>query len=290
MDDMLFSPEKHWRTFRKKGKLICVPRNELYVLHYRLKQYFDRRTHLLSTAVAAWSRGCSIIENARRHECSRSGLRLDMQNAFESVEATHVYRYLLRACSKVGDFPPALLFSKDECWVLSRLLTYRGRLRKGSPVSQVVFNMVCTELDEELLQMVRAYRGTVYSRYGDDLCFSSPEKALSGLLVADIHHILESHHVVLNQQKTREFKNGRLHLPGVSVVDGELYPSLRYLEKMSRTPLDSLSAEQQAGHRGHLRQFHPNNVPRRLLKLRDGPSTKKEWPQHDLFELSDIPF
>jgi hypothetical protein len=62
--------------------------------------------------------------------------------------------------------------------LISRLTTFNGRLPMGSPTSPVLSNLAFQEEDKALLSRSRE-KGWLYTRYADDLTFSSREAAMS---------------------------------------------------------------------------------------------------------------
>ena len=59
--------------------------------------------------------------------------------------------------------------------MLAQLTCYQGKLPQGAPTSPVMTNLICNILDMRLLNIAKKYR-VVYTRYADDLTFSTNDK------------------------------------------------------------------------------------------------------------------
>ena len=58
--------------------------------------------------------------------------------------------------------------------VLAHLCCFKGYLPQGAPTSPVISNMICAQMDSQLQRLAKANRST-YSRYADDLTFSTTQ-------------------------------------------------------------------------------------------------------------------
>lgn len=116
--------------------------------------------------------GFSIVTNARRHLGSRHVAAFDVEGAFPSTPATAV-RVALASGLHDADLPTS--------WIepLLELTTLRGALPQGAPTSPDLFSLVMYPVDVEMERLARRFHGR-YTRYADDLIFSSPER-LRGL-------------------------------------------------------------------------------------------------------------
>lgn len=267
---MIDEQEKHWDWNRDYAK----PTGQLLRFHEIWKRKLTD-TSFWGPAVTAYKPGASILLNANPHRHNRSALVLDMRKAFESIKTKHVYRWLYSFQTRQGmhgtreassRFSGAY-FTKDEAWVLARLFTFRGRLRRGSPVMPHIFNLMCDRFDKNLLGMLEwLHPKIVYTRYGDDMCFSSPEDTFPEAAEQKIREILMMYNVGLNERKTRRFSNGVIELPGVVVVRGRLQPRGEYLRKIADGTLGHEDTRF-TGHIGFVRQFKRKDRPRILREI-----------------------
>lgn len=151
----------------------------------------------LHDATFAYRRGLSIRQCADQHVGARWLLKMDLHNFFGTIDESRVYGVLLalgypallafemaRVCTRV--FPP----KKELPWLVGRGLErydtpYRGALPQGAPTSGALANAIGFRLDLELRAIADA-NGLVYTRYSDDLTFSSSSEfnreSVSGLV------------------------------------------------------------------------------------------------------------
>lgn len=213
----------------------------------------------------AFERCSSIVLNAKRHYGNRSSLVLDIKNAFASIEAKHIYR-----CFK-------MFLPDDLAWVMSRVFTYRGRLRQGPSASPQVFNLVMKKFDLKIARSVGAPivpsvvceynkrkrmiecnepRPTmVYTRYGDDLCFSSPKDHFPREIEECIRASVKEAGFRLNQKRMLGAK-GVLRFPGVVMVNGCVQPDDSALERFASAILEfGENSKVVNGYKSYLQQF-----------------------------------
>jgi RNA-directed DNA polymerase len=100
--------------------------------------------------------------------------------------------------------------------LLSRFVTIDGSLLLGLATSPAIANVLCLPIDKELSELVQKLEAT-YSRYADDISFSSNEN------IPDIETIklcLQKNKFELAESKTRKSKLGQSHyVTGLSVSD-----------------------------------------------------------------------
>lgn len=118
------------------------------------------------SAATAYLTGSSIRKNAEIHSSGRFLLRLDLKDFFPSLTSEHIAGYIARN--------PALFVGWDgEDTAFASAISCRwGRLTIGAPSSPAWSNILCCSLDAEIAGFC-AERGIAYSRYADDLFFST---------------------------------------------------------------------------------------------------------------------
>ena len=181
----------------------------------------DLRVH---DAATAYEHGRGILLNAERHLDSRFLLRMDFTEFFPSLTSADLETLLGKAKS-LGRLDPS--WSLDDTSLLVRLVTRFGRLVIGAPTSPKLSNALCFEMDEILLALSKRY-DCVYTRYADDLFFSSRIPNVLAhveteviLLVAGLAH---PNNLKLNLSKTRHSSmRGRRVVTGIVLTcDGKL--------------------------------------------------------------------
>jgi RNA-directed DNA polymerase len=185
---------------KKKGRArkICAPdtvlRKAQKHINYFLQAYylwikppaaygFVINPHYLGTF-------CNIVENARQHTGKKYVFNIDLKDFFDSITARQV-KELFR--SDLFDY------NEEIASALTFLTTYKGRLPTGAPTSPVLANFVCYRLDAELSALATQYAFT-YTRYADDLTFSSNEK-LSDEVKMKITELIHQNSFTVNEKK-----------------------------------------------------------------------------------------
>ena len=110
----------------------------------------------------------SVRTNASSHLKSKFAINLDIENFFGSISENRIIG-LLKAVG-VDD---------RAAEVVARICCNRGHLPQGAPSSPILSNMTCFRLDKELQRIAKAAH-CIYTRYADDITFSSYQP-LSGL-------------------------------------------------------------------------------------------------------------
>ena len=169
-----------------------------------------------SECVSAFRAGRSILHHAMQHAGKAVVIKMDLQDFFPSVtfpKVEQVFRKLgfagavarqltlltttnLREGREMPEeIPP-------ETQGLSRQETWRA-LPQGSPTSPQLANMAAARLDLRLIGLCKSF-GFHYSRYADDLTFSSPEsKAKASTMIRAVQQIVETSGFWVNAEKTR---------------------------------------------------------------------------------------
>jgi retron-type reverse transcriptase len=172
------SSEKY-RTFeipKQNGgaRIITAPNDSLKVLQQKLsvllqdcldeinmsKGRKDRVSH-------GFKRQRSIITNAREHRNRRYVFNIDLKNFFPSINFGRVRGYFI----KDNNFK----LNEKVATVIAQVACYEDALPQGSPCSPVISNLVTHVLDMHLVRLA-ASCGCTYSRYADDLTFSTNKK------------------------------------------------------------------------------------------------------------------
>ncbi len=115
-------------------------------------------------------RGRSVVSNARRHEGQRVVGNIDLQDFFPTIHLGRIVRALEN---------PPFGMGEDAARVVAQVCCdENGRLPQGAPSSPIVSNIICRTLDDRLQQLARQH-GCRYTRYADDITFSTSRPALS---------------------------------------------------------------------------------------------------------------
>ena len=108
-------------------------------------------------------RGRDAIQNAKQHVGHQYMLTMDIRDCYPSVTVALVKRSLERAG-----------FNRPVAALITKLVTYHGRLPQGAITSAAILNCVLADVGEELLSFACGHSVT-YTRFVDDLCFSGSQ-------------------------------------------------------------------------------------------------------------------
>lgn len=169
-------------------------------------------------------RGHSIITNARNHSNRRFVLNVDIADFFQAINFGRVLGYFL----KNRDF----CLDKNAAVTLAQIACHNNGLPQGAPSSPVISNLITHILDIRLAKIAKNY-GCYYTRYADDLTFSTnlrdfPEKlarldSVSGKWIVgrSLEKAITQSGFALNVSKTRvQLKQSRQDVTGIVVNDG----------------------------------------------------------------------
>jgi hypothetical protein len=108
----------------------------------------------------------------------------------------------------------------DElAFLIANLCCHEGKLPQGAPTSPTLTNAICQRLDRKLTGVAKRF-GCVYSRYADDITFSSMHNVYQddGAFMKELKRIIEKENFTINDSKTRLQKNGyRKEVTGITV-------------------------------------------------------------------------
>lgn len=109
----------------------------------------------------------SIITNARRHRNRRFVFNVDLEDFFPSINFGRVRGFLL----KNKDFA----LHDRVATVIAQIACHENSLPQGSPCSPIISNLIAQVLDMRLVRLA-SIAGCTYSRYADDLTFSTNKR------------------------------------------------------------------------------------------------------------------
>lgn len=149
----------------------------------------------LSLHAEGFRRNRSIVTNSQRHVSQKVVVKLDLKDFFPSITSQRIFGLFL-----------GLGYPRQVASLLTGLTTYKGALPTGAPTSPVLSNLVCRRLDKRLAGVAQKMQFE-YSRYADDLTFSSQNPQLVQL-IPFIQEIIQEEGFEVKTPKTRIQRNG----------------------------------------------------------------------------------
>ena len=168
-----------YKTFeiskRSGGKrTICAPIDALKVIQQKLSillqdcvDEINQAKNLKDRIAHGFKRKRSIITNARQHRNRRHVFNLDLEGFFPSINFGRVRGFFIHDKN--------FALHKDVATVIAQIACYENALPQGSPCSPVISNLIAHVLDMHLVRLASKV-GCTYSRYADDLTFSTNKK------------------------------------------------------------------------------------------------------------------
>lgn len=214
---------------------ICATQGDLKLLQRRLSDYLqdcvseinkesgrddagpnpDRIAH-------GFKRKRSIATNAREHRNRRYVFNADLTDFFGSINFGRVRGYFIS--DKNFQLHPAI------ATLIAQISCFENSLPQGSPCSPVVSNLVGHILDSHLVKLSAQF-GVTYTRYADDLTFSTNDRSFPCGIAIPMHgaehkweagaaltQIVKQSGFSLNAAKSRmQYSNSRQEVTGLVV-------------------------------------------------------------------------
>jgi len=207
-------------------RIINAPSDELKEIQVRLSDLLldcidalNKDKQIQSKLSHGFSRDCSIITNAALHRNKKNVLNIDLKDFFDCFNFGRVRGFFI----KNKDFE----LHEDIATVIAKIACYKNALPQGSPCSPVISNLITHSLDIRLVKLAQRNSAT-YSRYADDITFSTRKPAFSKYLVKEIdgnscagkklNNEITRAGFEINDKKTRvQFKDSRQDVTGLIV-------------------------------------------------------------------------
>ena len=211
---------------------ICAPTRDLKLLQHRLSELLytcsveinTHNRHVEDQEHQGISHGFkpyhSILTNGRAHVTKRFVFNVDLEDFFGSFNFGRVRGFFI----KNKNFQ----LHEKVATGIAQIACYENKLPQGSPCSPVITNLIAHSLDIFLAKLAKS-EGATYSRYADDLTFSSnsPEFPENIAIISEAHRwepgpelqwIVQRNGFGFNEKKTRmQYKDSRQEVTGLTV-------------------------------------------------------------------------
>ncbi|WP_191089363.1 reverse transcriptase family protein [Microbacterium radiodurans] len=192
-------------TIRGKSRFIAAPRPELDAVQRRINLLLYPIDLSLGASPHGYVARRSTLTNARPHVGARFLQKFDVKDYFASITASRI----ATALTELG-------FGSEAATLISRLTSHRLRLPLGARTSPRISNILLIDFDDQMENLARE-QGLRYTRYADDLAFSSQ----IAFDVSDrVEQAIRAAGFELNPMKTKQFKHGQpMFVTGLSIQD-----------------------------------------------------------------------
>ncbi len=230
--------------------LKAIQRTLAYVLHCVYEPH---------KAAMGFVRARSIVDNAQLHAGNNYVYNIDLKDFFPSIDQARVWKTLQLKPFNLNNELNSKLTRVNKKQVSSRLdiantiaslcctemeverkietgeweKVERNVLPQGAPTSPVLTNIICQRLDY-LLSAVAKRFGLKYSRYADDITFSSMHNVYQqdGEFLKELHRIIAEQGFHIKESKTRLQKDGyRKEVTGL-LVNEKVNVQQRYIKEL----------------------------------------------------------
>lgn len=219
---------------KKSGgkRTICAPKSKNFKLILHCLNILLRSLYIPNENAMGFAEGRCIADNASVHVGQNYVFNIDLKDFFTSVDQARVWK---RLQLRPFNFEPQLcnVIAGLCCMKISENGKTRYVLPQGAPTSPIITNMICDQLDQKLSKLAKHF-GLNYSRYADDITFSSMHNVYDpkGKFRKQLQTIIEKHHFTINEAKTRLQKKGaRQEVTGIIVSD-KINVSQKYIRNI----------------------------------------------------------
>jgi RNA-directed DNA polymerase len=176
-------------------------------------------------ASMAYREGISILHNAEKHRANRFFLKMDLKNFFPSVSFND-FIPILREWHK-SEKPKWNLDLDAEELIKKACFYINDRLAIGYPCSPVISNIVMGDFDTKISTLIsnEKYGKVIYTRYADDLVFSTDKKGACSKIKTELIALINSTttpNISVNHNKTRlgSSTGGSASVTGLKICSG----------------------------------------------------------------------
>ena len=240
--------------------------------------------------------GRGIKQNAEKHVDSEYLLKMDISNFFNSLSPNVFFDAIHSQNIRLSKQDREIL--REICfWNRTKRSTGKLVLSVGAPSSPFITNVIMFSFDEKVSKYCEKI-GVTYTRYADDLTFSSKEKNLLQKVREQIVRDLESLYsgvLVINEAKTIfSSKGNNRHVTGIVLTNNNRLSigrrRKRYLSalvhKFKCNELDALDSRMLQGWLSQARHIEPSFYER--LEVKYGKEILKQISSFNI-EVEDEP-
>lgn len=182
----------------------------------------------------------SVVDNSQKHISKNFVYNIDLENFFASFSKKWIYNFLL--------FQFGFNTTKDRKFIALIIATLvcctdaetgEQVLPQGAPTSPFITNMLCYKLDVRLSGLAKRF-GLQYSRYADDITFSSNHNLYKKELIfvsnsifdIELRRIITDFGLKINEKKVRlQVKGNRQEVTGL-IVNSKLNVNRKYINDL----------------------------------------------------------
>jgi len=268
---------KMYHIPKKKGgyRKIFHPSKQSKAIQYVIINHLFKKL-LVHESTMAYKKGFKspIKNHVQLHSKFSFSIRIDFKDFFPSIKAIDLNPYLLKTFNYLND--QDIDDINNICFPKNHI---SAGLPIGAPASPIISNIVMYELDEEISKLAKKINPkSSYSRYADDLIFSSNRKEDCKVFFEELEAILiktKSPSLRINKDKTlfmsrrnRRVITGLFITPNNTISIGR--NKKRYIKKLAfdyiQGNLDEKGTNQLRGYLSFVMDTEPDFINRLVMK------------------------
>ena len=201
----------------KTERILNVPNLSLKVVQKWILKEILEKIFVSEQAMAFVPNKNGLRENAERHKKNIFLLEMDITNFFGTITEQQVYTLF---CN-IG-------YNSKVAGILANLCTYNNYLPQGAVTSPNHVNLVCYHMDARINGYC-SRKDIVYTRYADDLTFSSDNRMLLNKIEKFIKYIVTDEGFTINDKKTRYLSNDvKKTVTGITINDDSIHVDKKF--------------------------------------------------------------
>lgn len=201
-------------------RIIAQPTSEVKAIQRKLVNFLRTRLCIHECATA-YEVGKGIKENALPHAKNQYLLKMDLANFFNSI-TPEVFKNALDYDSVELDESTWMTLVNVFFWSPGKKLTGKLVLSVGAPSSPFISNYIMKRFDQQISDLCEKV-GVTYTRYADDMTFSTNNQNVLFSLKDNIGPLLHDHgytKIKINESKTVfSSKAHNRHVTGVTLTN-----------------------------------------------------------------------
>lgn len=194
------------------SRVLYVPRLALKVVQRWILKEILEKINVSSQTMAFVPKKNGLKLNAEYHKKNIFILEMDIKNFFGSIKEKQVFQLFC----KIG-------YNTEVSAILANLCTYEEILPQGAVTSPYIANLVAYHLDARLNGLC-SRKDIVYTRYADDLSFSSNNRTKLNSIEKFVGYIVKEEGFLINEKKTRYLSNDvKKTITGITINNEEMH-------------------------------------------------------------------
>lgn len=201
---------------RTRWRKLINPHPALKALQRAVTEKLQIAGLLPHNAAHAFRENRDYLSNAAYHKENKHIINLDLKDFFDSISESILYENLkLHPIFNVDELGQEVLEN------IVKIATYKGATPQGSPLSPFLSNMIMVNFDFRIRKALNQNQiATKYTRYADDMTFSSKKSQDITHIIKMVEDVLKEHYhsqIKINYAKTKKIVPGRCFITGVKL-------------------------------------------------------------------------